>query len=378
MTEVNERTDQFRDYQIKLTELLSMNPFIKELEEQAKTIELLRHRIDQLELSKNNQSEHETTAAILSSQSNYQSSNHSVLTDNDLKDDVKSLRERVFELEADLLIQNKDSQAQKLKIERLQKENDEIKQQISNILDMVSKPRSPLKEFVKQTIEEVDEKEFHSNKPISSDVEYTDDDDVKYIKSTREPSPPLYQKSRKNIMTRDFQIPISSYHSDQTKDESVPMKTSPLSPTIPVFTSTGRRFENLLPEGPKTGFYNNSQYIPSQIHRRSRSETRSSIPIVPPKRPQIYPKFTSNNSSPTSSQSENDFVKSSNNFISDDYDSEDIEYVGEQNIMENSSNIETCMIESSTSHGDLCKCNKCVTAQLREIEFYQNKMRANK
>ncbi|CAG8471391.1 676_t:CDS:2 [Dentiscutata erythropus] len=279
-----ERIDQFQDYQTKLSEILSMNPFIKELEEQAKTIEHLRQRIDQLESSNINQSN-------IYPYSNYQSSfnNHIDSTDDDLKDEIKSLRERVFELDADLLIQNKEN---------------------------------------------------------------TDDDF--YVKSSRMPL-----KSKRNNVTRDIQIPMSPYHSDKPKDIRL----------------------EVLPEILKPVFHNNSQYIPSQIHKRSRSrsETRSSLPSQPqpvqintpvsPKRPYYHQKLTSNNSSASS--------QSINNYLSDD-DSEDNKYVGEQNIIEHSSNIDQSREETITSHDDLCKCNKCVAAQMREIEFYRSKLRANR
>ncbi|CAG8801557.1 19328_t:CDS:2 [Gigaspora margarita] len=290
MAEANERINQFQDYQTKLTELLSMNPFIKEFEEQAKTIEHLRQRIDQLESSNINQSNSY-------SYSNYRSNINNPFdsTDNnDLKDEIKSLRERVFELETDLLIQKKDK-------------------------------------FTKPTIEEISEKELQSNEPISSDMS------------------------------------ISTKSSPLTP-------TSPTSPTLNPYTE--RRFET-LPERLKPGFHNNSQYIPNQIPKHSRSsETHSSQtqPIqinfsntpVSPKRNQY---FTSNNSSVSS--------QSGNNYLSDD-DSEDNKYVGEQNITEHSSNIDQNREEFVNSHDDLCKCNKCVAAQMREIEFYRSKMRANR
>ncbi|CAG8509486.1 16820_t:CDS:2 [Cetraspora pellucida] len=356
--------DQFHDYQTKLFELLSMNPLIKELEEQAKTIEHLRQRIDQLESSK-------VTQSILSPISNDQYSiNDNDSTDN-LQYEVKLLRERVFILETDFLIKNKESQAQKEELELLRKENDEIKQEMSKILEMSFSQKPPLQEFVKPTIKAFDKKESQLNKPISSD---TDDED--YIKSTSRP--PL--NSRRNIVTRDIQIPKTSYYSDQAKNISVPAKNNPLTPTSP--SRTERRFENLLPERQNSGFYKNSQYIPGQIHKRSKSETRSSqsqpIQINTPiasKRPQHYSKLTYSNGSPTSSQSGSDLMKSNNNYLSDD--SEDHEYVGERNIMESKSNTDQSKEESSTSHDDLCKCNKCVAAQLREIEFYRSKMQAN-
>ncbi|CAG8601332.1 15316_t:CDS:2, partial [Racocetra fulgida] len=340
MAEVNERTDQFQDYQTKLSELLSMNPFIKELEEQTKTIEHLRQRIDQLESSKVNQSLH----------SNYQDSINNHDSTNNLQDEVKSLHKRVFELETDFLIKNKECQAQKKEIELLRKENDEIKQHVSIILEMVSNQKPSSKEFVKQTIKEFDEKESQSNKQTSSDLEDTDDED--YIKSSRLPL-----KSRRNVVTRDTQIPKTSYYSDQAKNISVPTKSNPLSPTSPTLISrTERRFENLLPERQNPGFYNNSQYIPGQIHKRSKSESRSSQsqPVqintpISPKRPQNYSKLTSSNGSSTSSHSGSDFMKSNNNYLSD-YDSEDHEYVGEQNIMEYKSNIDQSKEESSASH----------------------------
>ncbi|RIB14645.1 hypothetical protein C2G38_1639744 [Gigaspora rosea] len=387
MAEANERINQFQDYQTKLSELLSMNPFIKELEEQAKTIEHLRQRIDQLESSNINQSN-------LYSYSNYRPSINNPFdsTDNnDLKDELKSLRERVFELETDLLIQKKDSQTQQNEIELLKNENDEIKQQISNILEMVSNHQSPfqlspLKEFTKPTIEEISEKELHLNEPINSDDEI-------YVKSSR-----VHLKPRRNHVTRDtrdiqipmssydtrdIQIPMSSYNSDKTKDMSVSTKSSPLTPTSPTSPTSPtlnpyieRRFET-LPERLKPGFHNNSQYIPNQIHKHSRSSETHSSQTQPiqinfsntPVSPKRHHYFTSNNSSVSS--------QSGNNYLSDD-DSEDNKYVGEQNITEHSSNIDQSREEFVTSHDDLCKCNKCVAAQMREIEFYRSKMRANR
>ncbi|CAG8489506.1 28858_t:CDS:2, partial [Racocetra persica] len=113
----------------------------------------------------------------------------------------------------------------------------------------------------------------------------------------------------------------------QAKNISVSTKNSPLLLISPMLIScTERCFKNLLPERQNLRFNNNSQYISDQT--------------------QNYSKLTSSNSLSTSFYLGSDFMKSNNNNLSD-YDSEDHEYIGEQNIIKYKLNIDQSKEESS-------------------------------